>query len=55
MSSFITAMENAILKIYIEKIHILIMRMPTIIMILKPMKYYYLNKVTMNILLGIVI
>ena len=56
MSSFINAMDYILLKINMEKIHILSMKkMLTIISILMLMKNHYLQKVTMSILLYIVI
>ena len=55
MSSFINAMDYILLKINMEKIHILSMKMLTIISILMSMKNHYLQKVTMSILLYIVI
>ena len=48
-------MDYILLKINMEKIHILSMKMLTIISILMSMKNHYLQKVTMSILLYIVI
>ena len=55
ISSFIIVMEDTILKTNIKKIEILIIKTHTIIMILMLIKYHCLNKLTMNILLGILI
>ena len=52
ISSFMNAMDYSSLKIKIKRIYILSIKMFTIIMILTSIKYRYLNKVTMNILLN---
>ena len=52
ISSFMNAMDYSSLKIKIKRIYILSIKMFTIIMILTSIKYRYLNKVTMNVLLN---